>query len=78
MREWDTTAIIELPSLEGHEIVEFEAIVYSGRVDSDLFLDTGVIDAIRAEIEPAVQPPYSFCAVRQDEEEGKLASQDFS
>lgn len=66
-REWDTTAVLELPSLIGVEIGAFEATVFPDRVDGDPSVTREVIDSVRAELERVVKPPYFLRAVRQDE-----------
>lgn len=66
-REWDTTAVLELPSLVGAPIATFEATVYPDRVDGDLSLTAAAIESIRTEIERTLQPPYALRAVRHDE-----------
>ena len=66
-REWDTTAVLELPSLAGVEIATFEATVFPDRLVTESKLTEEVIESVRAEIERSVEPPYIIRAVRQDE-----------
>lgn len=65
LREWDATAIVELPELEGDARAELELTVRVDGVEGGGGIAPAAVTRLLGELERSVRRPYALRAVRQ-------------
>ena len=64
-REWDATALVDLPELRGETLAEFELIVRPEGVEGPTDLPDAAIERLLRRLELSVERPFVVRAVRQ-------------
>ena len=65
IREWDATAIVELPELEADMRTELELTVRAEAVEGGADVPAAAVSRLLGELERSVRRPYAVRAVRQ-------------
>lgn len=64
-REWDATALVDLPELEAEPLAAFELTARAGGLAADADVPAGALERIAAEIDEILPRPFRARAVRQ-------------
>lgn len=64
-REWDATALVELPELAHEPVATFELVARRGGLRSEPSVPSSVLERVAGELDEGLARPYSARAVRQ-------------
>ena len=64
-REWDATALVELPEFAREPIATFGLVARRGRLRSEPSVPSGILERVAAELDAGLARPYAARAVRQ-------------
>ena len=76
-REWDMSALVAVPELDGARAFEFEFAAFADgavRIEGDVRLPPEAVERLGREVERALAPPYTARAVRHGRREWFLAA----